>query len=70
MGKEIRIKFDEIRDPRKVTGAVREAMAQAMGDKNELHRYEVDRMEDDEKRGERIITMQPKRTFVGFGKCG
>ena len=66
MGKEIRIKFDEIRDPRKVTGAVREAM----GDKNALHRYEVDRMEDDEKRGERIITMQPKRTFVGFGKCG
>lgn len=64
MGKEIRLKFSDIDNPQTMTPIVGRAISEAMGEANAMHRYEVDEMVDDPDRKERILKLQPKRTYI------
>jgi hypothetical protein len=70
MAKEVRLKHADIQDAQTMTPIVGRAISEAMGEARAMHRYEVAEMIDDPDRRERILKMQPKRTYVGFGKAG
>lgn len=65
--REIRLKFDDLQESQTITGVVGRSISEAMGEAKAMHRYEVDQMIDDEDRRERILKLQPKRTFVFLG---
>ena len=60
MAKIIEIPFEEIDSPEKATSGTQAAFARA--GKN-IHRHEVDRIEDDPKRRKRVIHMRPEKTY-------
>lgn len=62
--RELRLKFDELHDPQGITPVIERAINDAMGESRALHRYEVTEMIDDEDRRERVLKLQPKRTYV------
>ena len=65
--KEIRIPHDEIRDPAKVTQVnVRRFKERGL----DVHHHEVDDLEDDHDRGERVLKVRGPITFVDLGRKG
>lgn len=70
MPKEVRLNFDDINDPQTLTPIVGRAISDAYGEARAMHRYEVTEICDDHAKRQRIYKLQPKRTYVGFGKAG
>lgn len=67
MAKEIRIPHKALRNSQTCSSEVEEAFRRAGLN---VHRNEIDSMEDDHDRGERVIRIQTPRVTVGFGKRG
>ncbi len=63
---EIRIPYNEISNSQTITGRIARILADRFGDANAIHRYEVVKMEDDDARRVRVITVKPK-TYVVMG---
>ena len=60
MSREIRIPHSKIKDPKKITKVFEDTFK---GQDLDLHVHEVERMEDDDKRGERILTVKTTKYF-------
>lgn len=67
MAKEVRIPHSALRNPQDCSSVV-EAHFKRVG--LDVHRNEIDSMEDDHERGERVIRIQTPRVTVGFGRRG
>lgn len=67
MAKELRIRHSELRNPSNCSTKIEEAFQRAGLN---VHRHEIDRMDDDFDRDERIIQVRTPKTMVGFGKAG
>lgn len=66
MAKEIRIPHAEIADPQTITQVNVRKFKEAGLD---IHKNEVDRLEDDHRRGERILTVRNPK-FFDMGRRG
>lgn len=67
MSKELRIPHRELRDSQTCSDRVEFEFVRAGLN---AHRHEIDGMEDDFDRDERIIRVRTPKTMVGFGKAG
>lgn len=67
MAKEIRIPHHLLRDSRNCSSKIEEEF-QKVG--LNVHRHEIQEMEDDHDRGERVIRIHTPRVTVGFGRRG
>lgn len=65
---ELRLKRKDINDPQTLTPIVGKAISELYGEARAMHRFECTEIIDDGE--DRIYKMQPKRTYVGFGKAG
>lgn len=63
---EIRIPYNQIGSASLITARMKRILADRFGEANALHRYEVVKMEDDDAKQERILTLRP-RTYVVMG---
>ena len=63
MAKEIRIPHADISNSQTIT-EVQERIFESHG--LDLHRHEVDRLEDDHDRGERVLTVKTPRKFFSI----
>lgn len=63
---EIQIPYSQINNSRTITPIMTKILADRLGDGNAIHRYEVVKMEDDDDRRVRIVTLKP-RTYVVMG---
>ena len=63
---EIRIPYDKIRSSIAITPVIQRILAERFGEANALHRYDVVKLEDDEDRRVRVLTLKPK-TYVVMG---
>lgn len=61
---EIRIPYSRIGNAQTITGVMKRILADRFGEANALHRYEVVKMEDDDAKKERIVTLKPRTYFV------
>lgn len=61
---ELRIPYNEIRDSQQITQVIKTKLAHKFGDANALHRWEVTKLEDDDSKRIRVITLRPKTYFV------
>ena len=60
MAKELKIAHDKIRDPQTITQVQEQVFAEHSLD---MHKHEVDRLEDDHTKGVRILTVKTPRSF-------
>ena len=67
MGKELRIPYRELRDPSNCSTRIEEEFRRAGLN---VHRDEINGMEDDHDREERVINVRTKKIMVGFGRAG
>lgn len=63
---EIRIPYNRINNSQTITPVIKRVLAEKFGEPNAMHRYEVVKMEDDDQRQVRVITLKPK-TYVVMG---
>lgn len=63
---EIRIPYSEIGSSQTITPVMKRILANRFGDVNAIHRYEVVKLEDDDSRRVRVVTLKP-RTYVVMG---
>lgn len=63
---EIRIPYSRISNAQTITPVVKRILAERLGDANAIHRYEVVKLEDDDSRHVRVVTLKPK-TYVVMG---
>ena len=61
MAKEVRVPFSKLRDPQTITSEM-EAEFDARG--LDMHRHEVESLEDDHKKGERVLKVKNTKYFV------
>lgn len=66
MAKELRIPHRELRNPQNCSSRIEEEFRRAGLD---VHRDEIDSMEDDHDRGERVIQARTRKVMVGFGRA-
>jgi hypothetical protein len=59
--KEIRLKHEDIKNPQTITGVTKKAFAE--NDLN-IHQHEVDSLEDDFSKGERVLSIRKKQYFT------
>lgn len=62
--KEIRIDYKDIQDPQTITDIIKTVFKQNGLD---IHRHEVDSLQDDNKKGQRILNVKTPRTFFQVG---
>lgn len=63
---EIRIPYSQIGNSKTITNVIARILAYKLGDANAIHRHEVVKMEDDDSRHVRVVTVKPK-TYVVMG---
>lgn len=63
--KDILVPHDQIRDPNKITD-VNERVFKENG--LDMHHHEVDKLEDDHRRGVRRYKVRGPRTFIDLGR--
>jgi|CXWL01.1.fsa_nt_gi hypothetical protein len=63
---ELRIPYKQIGNAQTITPIMTRLLADRLGDANAIHRYEVVKMEDDDDRQVRVVTVKPK-TYVVMG---
>lgn len=63
---EIRIPYSQIGSASHITARMKRILADRFGDPNAMHRYEVVKLEDDDRKQERVLTLRP-RTYVVMG---
>ncbi len=61
---EIQIPYSEIRDAQQITRVIKTKLAHKFGDPNAIHRWDVTKLEDDDSKRVRVITLRPKTYFV------
>ena len=61
MSKEVRVPFSKLSDPQTITSEM-EAEFDAQG--LDMHRHEVEGLEDDFKKGERILKVKNTKYFI------
>lgn len=61
---EIRIPYSQISNAQTITPVMKRILADKFGDANAIHRYDVVKMEDDDSRHVRVVTLKPKQYFV------
>jgi len=66
MAKELRIPHRELRNPQNCSSRIEEEFRRAGLD---VHRDEIDSMEDDHDREERVIQARTRKVMVGFGRA-
>lgn len=66
MAKELRIPHSQLRNSQTCSSRIEEEFRKAGLD---VHRDEIDSMEDDHDRGERVIMARTRKTMVGFGRA-
>lgn len=66
MAKELRIPHQELRNPQTCSTRIEEAFKRAGLN---VHRDEIDSMEDDHDKGERVIQARTRKVMVGFGRA-
>ena len=67
MAKELRIPHRELRNPQNCSSRVEEEFRRAGLN---VHRHEIDSMEDDHDADVRVIQVRTPKVMVGFGKAG
>lgn len=63
---EIRIPYSQISSAQTITGVIGRILAHKFGEANAMHRYEVVKLEDDDAKRVRVVTLKPK-TYVVMG---
>lgn len=66
MAKELRIPHRELRNSSNCSTRIEEEFKRAGLD---VHRDEIDSMEDDHDKGVRVIQARTRKTMVGFGRA-